>query len=82
MHCITFAKCTALLFFERFIIAHYFVLLLTVPDDWCAPLGCEVLTKQEEGIGPSVRLHQLYIPLWPVHLTKQELCVFILLLFK
>lgn len=58
------------------------MLLLTVPDDWCAPLGYEVVTKQEEGIGPSVRLCQLYIPLWHVHLTKQELCVFILLLFK
>lgn len=69
-------------FCERFIIAHYFVLLLAVPDDWCAPLGCEVVTKHEEGICPSVRLRQLYIPLWPVHLTKQEVCVFILLLFK
>lgn len=65
-------------FGEGFLIAHYFVLLLEVPDDWCAPLGCEVVTKQEEGICPSVRLRQLYIPLWRVHLTKQEVCVFIL----
>lgn len=76
LHCFYKMHC------ERFVIARYFVLLLAVPDDWCAPLGCEVVTKQEEGICPSVRLRQLYIPLWPVHLTKQEVCVFILLLFK
>lgn len=69
-------------FCERFIIANSFALLLAVPDDWCAPLGCEVITKQEEGICPSVRLRQLYIPLWPLHITKQEVCIFILLLFK
>ena len=58
------------------------MLSLAVPDDWCAPLGSEVVTKQEEGICPSVRLRPLHIPLWPVPLTKQEVCVFLLILFK
>lgn len=31
---------------------------------------------------PSVRLRQLYIPLQPVHLTKQEVCAFELFLFE
>nr|XP_020501505.1 zinc finger protein 260-like [Labrus bergylta] len=43
-----------------------------VPDDWCAPLGCETVTKQEEGGCPSVRLRQLSIPLWHVPI-KQEM---------
>ncbi|KAM7000000.1 uncharacterized protein LKV04_004971 [Tautogolabrus adspersus] len=42
-----------------------------VPDDWCAPLGCETVTKPEEGGCPSVRLRQLSIPLWHVPI-KQE----------
>ncbi|XP_047440550.1 macrophage migration inhibitory factor isoform X2 [Mugil cephalus] len=25
-----------------------------VPDDWCAPLGCEIASKQDEGVCPSV----------------------------
>ncbi|XP_054453780.1 oocyte zinc finger protein XlCOF22-like [Anoplopoma fimbria] len=44
----------------------------TVPDDWCAPLGCETQTKQEEGFCPSVRLRPLSIPLWPIPIIKQE----------
>ncbi|XP_056898276.1 zinc finger protein 62 homolog [Takifugu flavidus] len=43
-----------------------------VPADWCAPLGCETVIKQEEVVCPSVRLRQLYIPLQPVHLTQRE----------
>lgn len=43
-----------------------------VPDDWCAPLGCENLTRKEEGVCPSIRLRQLSIPLWPIPVIKQE----------
>ncbi|XP_040904824.1 zinc finger protein 728-like isoform X2 [Toxotes jaculatrix] len=25
-----------------------------VPDDWCAPIGCETVTKQEDSVCPSV----------------------------
>lgn len=42
-----------------------------VPDDWCAPLGCETVTRQDDGVCPSVRLRQLYIPLWHIP-VKQE----------
>ncbi|XP_034739039.1 zinc finger protein 836-like [Etheostoma cragini] len=42
-----------------------------VPDDWCAPLGCETVTKQEESLCPSIRLRKLSIPLWPISI-KQE----------
>ncbi|KAG8004022.1 hypothetical protein GBF38_008078 [Nibea albiflora] len=45
-----------------------------VPDDWCAPLGCETLTKQDDNVCPSVRLRPLYIPLWHVSLVKEEVC--------
>ncbi|KAM6923959.1 uncharacterized protein FYW49_006384 [Xenentodon cancila] len=34
-----------------------------VPDDWCAPLGSEVVVKQEDAVCPSVRLRQFSIPL-------------------
>lgn len=43
-----------------------------VPDDWCAPLGCETVTKQDDNVCPSVKLRSLYIPLWPVSLVKEE----------
>ncbi|KAK5864793.1 hypothetical protein PBY51_016006 [Eleginops maclovinus] len=43
-----------------------------VPDDWCAPLGCETVTKQEY-LCPSVRLRQLSIRLSPISI-KQEVC--------
>ncbi|XP_051274887.1 zinc finger protein 62 homolog isoform X1 [Dicentrarchus labrax] len=43
-----------------------------VPDDWCAPLGCETVTKPEDNVCPSVRLRSLYIPLWHVPVIKQE----------
>lgn len=46
----------------------------TVPDDWCAPLGCETVRKKEDDECPSVRLRQLYIPLWHVPVVKQEVC--------
>ncbi|GAA6225375.1 zinc finger protein 761-like [Lates japonicus] len=46
-----------------------------VPDDWCAPLGCEPVTKQEDGVCPSVRLRRLSIPLWPLPIIKQEVAV-------
>ncbi|XP_073342396.1 uncharacterized protein [Pagrus major] len=42
-----------------------------VPDDWCAPLGCETVPKQEDGLCPSVRLRKLYIPLWQVPIKKE-----------
>ncbi|XP_029298007.1 zinc finger protein 62 homolog [Cottoperca gobio] len=42
-----------------------------VPDDWCAPLGCETATKQGD-LCPSVRLRRLSIPLWPISLIKQQ----------
>ncbi|XP_042349196.1 zinc finger protein 540-like isoform X2 [Plectropomus leopardus] len=42
-----------------------------VPDDWCAPLGCETVTKPQNSACPSVRLRQLSIPLWPIP-VKQE----------
>ncbi|XP_029021211.1 uncharacterized protein LOC114864511 isoform X3 [Betta splendens] len=44
-----------------------------VPDDWCAPLGCETVTKKNEDECPSVRLRPLSIPLWHVPI-KQEVC--------
>ncbi|XP_068570936.1 zinc finger protein 329-like isoform X2 [Cebidichthys violaceus] len=43
-----------------------------VPDDWCAPLGFETVTKQEEVFCPSVRLRPLSISLWPISIIKQE----------
>ncbi|KAM8908919.1 uncharacterized protein AB9W97_006027 isoform 2-T2 [Spinachia spinachia] len=43
-----------------------------VPDDWCAPLGYETVTKREDSFCPSVRLRRLSIPLYPVHFLKQE----------
>lgn len=43
-----------------------------VPDDWCAPLGFDTPTKQEEGFCPSVRLRQFSIRLSPVPLVKHE----------
>lgn len=69
---------------ERSLIAHFFLFIFCflVPADWCAPLGCETVTKLEEVVCPSVRLRQLYIPLQPVHLTKQEVCAFELFLFE
>ncbi|XP_023183896.1 zinc finger protein 92-like [Xiphophorus maculatus] len=42
-----------------------------VPDDWCAPLGCDASNRQEEGC-PSVRLRQFSIRLFPVPLIKHE----------
>lgn len=42
------------------------------PDDWCAPLGCEVVTKEEDAGCPSVRLRQFSIPLWHVPIRKHE----------
>lgn len=52
---------------------HVSVCGFSVPDDWCAPLGCEVVTKQDEGVCPSVRLRSLYIPLLQIP-VKQEVC--------
>ncbi|XP_069575914.1 uncharacterized protein [Brachyistius frenatus] len=43
-----------------------------VPDDWCAPLGCETVTKQEDDACPSVRLRPLSIPLWHIPILKHE----------
>ncbi|KAM6952338.1 uncharacterized protein PEZ65_011451 [Lycodopsis pacificus] len=43
-----------------------------VPDDWCAPLGCETVTKQEEVFCPSVKLRRLSVALWPIPIIKQE----------
>ncbi|XP_022615532.1 zinc finger protein interacting with ribonucleoprotein K-like [Seriola dumerili] len=43
-----------------------------VPDDWCAPLGCETMIKQDDGVCPSVRLRPLLIPLWRIPIIKQE----------
>ncbi|XP_070693020.1 oocyte zinc finger protein XlCOF28-like isoform X2 [Pempheris klunzingeri] len=43
-----------------------------VPDDWCAPLGSETMTKQGNDGCPSIRLRSLYIPLYPIPLIKQE----------
>ncbi|XP_067374764.1 uncharacterized protein [Channa argus] len=43
-----------------------------VPDDWCAPLGCETVTKKDEAMCPSVRLRPLSIPLWNIPIIKQE----------
>ncbi|KAM4733302.1 uncharacterized protein FYW61_008792 [Anableps anableps] len=43
-----------------------------VPDDWCAPLGYDTATKQEEGFCPSVRLRQFSIRLSPVPLVKHK----------
>ncbi|KAF6726644.1 hypothetical protein FQA47_001961 [Oryzias melastigma] len=43
-----------------------------VPDDWCAPLGTEVLAKQDEAFCPSVRLREFSIPLCHVPMVKKE----------
>lgn len=43
-----------------------------LPDDWCAPLGFDNATKQEEIVCPSVRLRPLSIPLWPIPIIKEE----------
>ncbi|XP_028272028.1 zinc finger protein 62 homolog isoform X2 [Parambassis ranga] len=43
-----------------------------VPDEWCAPLGCEFVTKKEDDVCPSVRLRPFSIPLWPIPVLKQE----------
>uniref|UniRef100_UPI0037E84FDB zinc finger protein 260-like n=1 Tax=Semicossyphus pulcher TaxID=241346 RepID=UPI0037E84FDB len=43
-----------------------------VPDDWCAPVGCETMTKPDDSVCPSVRLRQFSIPLWHVPIIKQE----------
>ncbi|XP_037315770.2 zinc finger protein 497-like isoform X2 [Pungitius pungitius] len=43
-----------------------------VPDDWCAPLGYETVTKREDSFYPSVRLRRLSIPLYPLPFLKQE----------
>ncbi|KAL7394807.1 hypothetical protein ABVT39_004596 [Epinephelus coioides] len=43
-----------------------------VPDDWCAPLGCETTNKPESNQCPSVRLRKLSIPLWPIPDVKKE----------
>lgn len=50
------------------------VCFCTVPDDWCAPLGSEVVPKKDSNECPSVRLRKLYIPLWHVPVVKQEVC--------
>lgn len=50
------------------------VWICAVPDDWCAPLGCESLTNKEEVICPSIRLRRLSIPLWHIPLIKTEVC--------
>lgn len=42
-----------------------------VPDDWCAPLGSEMVPNKDNEC-PSVRLRNLYIPLWHVPIVKQE----------
>lgn len=44
-----------------------------VPDDWCAPLGSEIVPNKDNEC-PSVRLRKLYIPLWHVPVVKQEVC--------
>ncbi|XP_071401134.1 zinc finger protein 260-like [Centroberyx affinis] len=49
-----------------------------VPDDWCAPLGCDNVavqpswTRQEDGGCPSVTLRPLSISLWHIPIIKQE----------
>ncbi|XP_044060151.1 zinc finger protein 605-like [Siniperca chuatsi] len=43
-----------------------------VPDDWCAPLGCKTVTKQDDIVCPSVKLRPLSIPLWHIPIIKQE----------
>ncbi|XP_071362886.1 zinc finger protein 345-like [Trachinotus anak] len=43
-----------------------------VPDDWCAPLGCETTTNQDDPVCPSIRLRPLLIPLWRIPIIKQE----------
>lgn len=45
-----------------------------VPDDWCAPLGSEIVPNKDNEC-PSVRLRKLYIPLWHVPVVKQEVCI-------
>lgn len=51
-----------------------FVLSSAVPDDWCAPLGSEMVPNKDNEC-PSVRLRKLYIPLWHVPIVKQEVSV-------
>lgn len=46
----------------------------SVPDDWCAPLGSEIVPNQDNEC-PSVRLRKLYIPLWHLPVVKQEVCI-------
>ncbi|XP_059202715.1 macrophage migration inhibitory factor isoform X1 [Centropristis striata] len=43
-----------------------------VPDDWCAPMGCETSTKQDVTVCPTIRLRKLSIPLCPIPVIKQE----------
>ncbi|XP_008276528.1 zinc finger protein 84-like [Stegastes partitus] len=43
-----------------------------VPDDWCAPLGSETLTKRGHNICPIVRLRRLSIPVSHVPIHKHE----------
>ncbi|XP_074504932.1 uncharacterized protein LOC141775455 [Sebastes fasciatus] len=43
-----------------------------VPDDWCAPLGCETMIKKKDVFCSSIKLRPLSIPLWPLPIIKQE----------
>ncbi|XP_017283722.1 uncharacterized protein LOC108243048 [Kryptolebias marmoratus] len=43
-----------------------------VPDDWCAPLGDETVTKPKNAL-PGVRLRQFSIPLWQVPIKNEML---------
>ncbi|XP_072251789.1 uncharacterized protein [Leuresthes tenuis] len=43
-----------------------------VPDDWCAPLGCELVTKDDEDGCPSVRLRAFTIPLCQIPVQTHE----------
>ncbi|CAK6971938.1 zinc finger protein 595-like isoform X1 [Scomber scombrus] len=52
--------------------SHFPEIDFEVPDDWCAPLGSENLTKQHDNVCPSVRLRRLSIPLWHVPIIKKE----------
>ncbi|XP_072295821.1 uncharacterized protein [Eucyclogobius newberryi] len=41
-----------------------------VPDDWCVPLGSEIVVKQDNPC-PSIRLKQFSIPLRPISLKHK-----------
>ncbi|KAM4554846.1 uncharacterized protein PAE49_014093 isoform 1-T3 [Odontesthes bonariensis] len=43
-----------------------------VPEDWCAPLGCELVTNEDEDVCPSIRLRAFSIPLWHTPIRNHE----------